>query len=41
MISILCKKGENIVAILHIDGAKENFLLFYDDLDTESKECEI
>ena len=29
------------MVILHIDGAKAIFLLFYDELDTESKECEI
>ena len=31
------KREENIVAILHIDGAKAIFLLFYDDRDTGSK----
>ena len=28
---------ENVVVILHIDGAKAIFLLFYDDQDTESE----
>ena len=33
-----CKKWEeNIVVILHIYGAKDIFLLFYDDLDNKSE----
>ena len=35
------KMGENIVIILHIYGAIAIFLLFYDDQDTLSTECEI
>ena len=33
--------GENIVMICHIYGAIATFLLFYDDQDTLSTECEI
>ena len=35
------QNGENIVIILHICGAIAIFLLFYDDQDILSTECEI
>ena len=41
MISIIQKKGEKYCGILHIYGDKDIFLLFYDDNDTLSTECEI
>ena len=41
MISILYKMGEKIVIIIHIYGAIAIFLLFYDDQDNLSTECEI
>ena len=36
-VSILYKMGENIVAILHIYGARSIFLLYCDHQDTESE----
>ena len=41
MISIFYKMGENIVTVLHIYKAISIFLLFFDDQDTLSTECEI
>ena len=40
-ISILYKMGEIVVVILHIYGARDIFLLFYDNKDTESESTNI
>ena len=40
-IPILYKMGENIVLICRIYGAIAIFIVFYDDQDTVSNECEI
>ena len=41
MISILYKKRENTVVILHIYGDRDIFLLFYGKRDTLSTYCEM